>query len=124
MMNNYHEEGPQNVSAPPPTPGGYSNPDQHSFLLQCTLDMKASVGKLEGSVESLTATIKDQSEKLDKLRIRFAYAAAIFLTVTMIGGFVVDKMWDVAKPLINDEVAKISNGQKTNIPAIPVQKKK
>ena len=124
MMNSDQQRGPENVEPPPPTAGGYSNPDQHSFLLQCTLDMKASVGKLEGSVESLTATIKDQSEKLDKLRMRFAYAAAIFLTVTMIGGFVLDKMWDVAKPLINDEVTKIANGHKEPVTDTPRINKK
>ncbi len=39
---------------------------------------------------------------------RFAWAAGAVITALAVGGYFIDKMWDVALPLINQEVAAVS----------------
>ena len=98
-----------NYTPPPPTPGGgYTNPDQHSFMLQSIMEMQRSIGAMESSINTMTESNREQCKKIDTLGKRFAWAAGAVITALAVGGYFIDKMWDVALPLINQEVAAVS----------------
>lgn len=83
------------------TPQNYIGND-HSFTLQTIMELQKSNGQLIESVNSLRITIETQNSKLKNIEDGLTsvnqkiYAAGIVLTIALVvGGFFVDKIWDL-----------------------------
>ena len=59
-------------SQPRTTPPEYAQPG-HDFTLQAIMELKGSVHELISEVRRLSVDMKSTSEKVDALRIRFAW---------------------------------------------------
>ncbi len=66
----------------------------HSWVLQTTMEIQKSVGKIEASIEALRAETKEHGDKLDKFE-KILYATSIVGGIVLvIGGFLINKLWD------------------------------
>ena len=54
--------GPHGASGPPGL-----QPEQHSWVLQTTMDLQKSVGELTGTVNGLVSTVDGLGQKVDEL---------------------------------------------------------
>jgi len=59
---------------PTGTPAPYTNPDQHSWVLQTVSEMRESIGGLKQAVETLTDQSREQAKKIDGISHK-VYAA-------------------------------------------------
>ena len=99
------------------TPDEYSSPATprnyvqtgHDFTLQTIMELQKSTGQLTTAVESLKESIDKQDKKVTKLEETVSgvthkiYAAtAVLVILVAIGGFIVNKAWDLmATNIIN-----------------------
>jgi len=87
---------------PEGTPGPYIHPDQHSWLLQTTLETQKTITQLAERVDALREDVKDHRSTLQHIQ-RVMYAAyAVGLLLIVVGGFLLNKAWD---PIMNALVA-------------------
>lgn len=104
---NHQTQGPPrtDVQSTPP----YASPG-HDFTLQAIMELQKSNGQLTEAVNSLKTSIDKQDSKLDKLEIKMSgvthkiYAATIVLAICLVvGGFLVNKLWDLTVPQLTQE---------------------
>ena len=92
----------------PATPRNYGQTG-HDFTLQTIMQLQKSTGQLTTAVESLKESIDKQDKKVTKLEETISgvthkiYAAtAVLVILVAIGGFIVNKGWDLmATNIIN-----------------------
>jgi len=91
-----------NVTETGPVSAGQSFGVDHSFTLQAIMELQKSTGQLTSCVESLKENIDKQDKKLDNIEGTLSaithkiYAAtAILAILVVIGGFIVNKSWDL-----------------------------
>jgi hypothetical protein len=65
-------QGTEPKSFPATTPPSYSQPG-HDFTLQAVMEMQKNVGELVARTDRLISDVKSQGDKIDNLRIRFAW---------------------------------------------------
>ena len=97
---------PQEPTSTPDQVGGTVTPQytgsDHNFTLQTIMDLQRSTGHLSSTVNSLKETIEKQDAKLTKIEdcvsgvTQKIYAAGVVLAIlVVIGGFIVNKSWDM-----------------------------
>jgi hypothetical protein len=65
-------QGTEPKSFPATTPPAYAQPG-HDFTLQAVMEMHKTIGELVARTDRLIADVKSQGDKIDILRIRFAW---------------------------------------------------
>lgn len=75
----------------------------HSFTLQAIMELQKSNGQLTEAVHRLRESIEKQDARLDRMETTLSgvthkiYAAGVVLAIlVVIGGFMVNKAWDIA----------------------------
>lgn len=81
------------------------------------MELQKSVGQISAEVKALAAASEKIDEKLDKIEEKVSgvthklYAAGVVITILLvIGGFIVNKAWDMAASHITD-IAKTAMTQ-------------
>lgn len=81
----------------------------HSFTLQSIMEIQKSIGQLTEAVKNLDSSIRQQGDDVRELKEKMSgvthklYAAGVLLAIALaIGGFIVDKAWD----LVVDQIKK------------------
>lgn len=99
------------VSVPPPQ----YHPDNHSFTLQTMLEIQKSVGALTEATNSLKSGMDSMQCKLDDTKgsvkqVQFVvYAAsAIAAILIVIGGWTINKVWEVGYDMYKSNAANSS----------------
>jgi hypothetical protein len=83
---------------PEGTPSPYIHPDQHSWLLQTTLETQKSITQLAERVDALRGNVKEHGSTLQHIQ-RVMYAAyAVGVVLIIVGGFLLNKAWG---PIMN-----------------------
>lgn len=74
----------------------------HSFTLQAIMELQKSTGQLTEAVSALRGSVDKFDKKLDKIEEKVSgvthklYAATVVLAILVcIGGFIVNKAWDL-----------------------------
>lgn len=85
----------------------------HSFTLQAVMEMQRSMGQQTEAINQLGRTIntldsrtKSVEDELSKVNTRLAIAASILAILLVVGGYIIDKVWDSAWVLIADQIKK------------------
>jgi hypothetical protein len=85
----------------------------HSFTLQAVMEMQRSMGQQTEAIHQLGRTInaldsraKSVEDELSKVNTRLAIAASILTILLVVGGYIIDKVWDSAWVLIADQIKK------------------
>jgi len=96
------------ANVPPPSPML-----DHSFTLQAVMEMQRSMGQQTEAINQLGRTIntldsrtKSVEDELSKVNTRLAIAASILAILLVVGGYIIDKVWDSAWVLIADQIKK------------------
>ena len=96
----------------PSLPPQFANPDNHSFVLQSIMEMQKCMGELTSSIKAMEkshAKLDDQvermSEKLSGVTHKIYGATAVMAVLVVIGGFIVNKAWDMMSESIKAQVA-------------------
>ena len=92
----------------------------HSFTLQAIFDLQKSTGQLTEAVTALRRSVDKIDNKLDKIEEKVSgvthkiYAAGVVLLILVtIGGFIVNKAWDLmAKQIQISDTRTIQNQAK------------
>ena len=113
---------PDHVASASVTPQGFSH-SEHSFTLQAVMELQKSTGQLTSSVDSLKHAIDKQDKKLSDIESTVTnvekkiYAAIVVLTILVaVGGFVVNKSWDLMVKQITSQPVQISETPSTSRP--------
>jgi Flp pilus assembly protein TadB len=101
------------------TPQSFVSPD-YSFTLQMVMELQKSTGQLTEAVNSLRDAIDKQGDKIDKIEDKLSgitqkiYAAGVVLTIlVVIGGFIVNKAWDIVVQQLTSRPSVIAPTQPT-----------
>ena len=89
----------------------------HSFTLQAIMEMQKAIGGISAEIKALSAGQQKFETKLDKMEDSLStmskqlYAAGVVIFIALaVGGFIVDKAWDLMdeqiKPKIEDTIKK------------------
>lgn len=89
----------------------------HSFTLQAIMEMQKAIGGISAEIKALSAGQQKFETKLDKMEDSLStmskqlYAAGVVILIALaVGGFIVDKAWDLMaeqiKPKIEDTIKK------------------
>jgi len=89
----------------------------HSFTLQAIMEMQKAIGGISAEIKALSAGQQKFETKLDKMEDSLStmskqlYAAGVVMLIALaVGGFIVDKAWDLMaeqiKPKIEDTIKK------------------
>jgi hypothetical protein len=99
-------EVPNNFANVPPPPML-----DHSFTLQAIMEMQRSIGQqteainnLGNSINTLSSRTKSVEDETSKINTRLAIAASILAILLVVGGFIIDKVWDSAWVLIAEQI--------------------
>jgi hypothetical protein len=84
---NRSEPTPENAPA-------YQHPADHQWNLQFLLDLKGSVASLGEKISGLTEKVEDQGKKLNTISHQIYAAWAILIVFGIIGGFLINHLWD------------------------------
>ena len=83
----------------------------HSFTLQAIMEMQRSIGQqteainnLGHSINTLSSRTKSVEDETSKINTRLAIAASILAILLVVGGFIIDKVWDSAWVLIAEQI--------------------
>lgn len=97
------------------TPQQYVSSD-HSFTLQTIMELSKSTGELKSSIDSLKTAIEKQETKIEALEGTVSsvthkiYAAGVVLVILLtVGGFIVNKAWDMMVIQISSSQAQPPN---------------
>ena len=100
------------------TPQSFASPE-YNFTLQIVFELQKSTGQLTEAVTSLKASIDRQTGRIEKLEDKLSgvthkvYAAGVVLLILLgLGGFIVNKAWDLM-------VQKITSPPKISMPTQP-----
>lgn len=99
------------------TQPNYTSHHDHSFTLQAIMEMQKTLGGLCEKIDSLNTRINNFEKRLESVESTVSsmshkqYAAGIILLMAIaIGGFIIDKAWDLVveqiKPKIEETVKK------------------
>jgi len=85
----------------------------HSFTLQAVMEMHRSIGQqteainqLGRTINSLDSRTKSVEDELSKVNTKLAIAASILAILLVVGGYIIDKVWDSAWVLIAEQIKK------------------
>jgi len=78
----------------------YQHPADHSWNLQILLDLKGSVGEIKEAISTLKKDSETQSKKLDSISHQIYAAWAVLIVLLGIGGFLLDKFWNVIAKIV------------------------
>jgi hypothetical protein len=92
------------------TTPSFGNHD-HSFTLQAIMEMQKSIGALQASSNNVSSSVDTLSKKLDKTDEKLSGvthkiygATAVLAILVALGGFVVNKAWDLMASQITSTV--------------------
>lgn len=88
---------PKGEGSPPssyPETSPFTNPDQHSFVLQGVTQLTADVGKLTAKVERLIEDVRTHGEKIDGFRHQVTFVkGALWVIGGVVGLLVLGLTW-------------------------------
>lgn len=116
------EQSTPDVTGDVTTPQHFINAD-YSFTLQAVMELQKSTGQLTESINSLRSSVEKQTTKLEKLEDKLSavthkiYAAGVVLTILLaVGGFLVNKAWNLMAQQITFKNEYISKPAPTKKP--------
>lgn len=116
------EQSTPDVTGDIATPQHFINAD-HSFTLQTVMELQKSTGQLTECINSLRSSVDKQTTKLEKLEDKLSsvthkiYAASVVLTIMVaVGGFIVNKAWNLMAQQITFKNEYISKQAPTKKP--------
>lgn len=105
----------------------FSGSHDHSFTLQAIMELQKSNGQVSADIKTLTASIDKLSGKVEKIEDKVSavthklYAAGVVLAILLVvGGWIINKAWDMAAGHISD-IAKAAIQQQAANPGAASQ---
>lgn len=74
--------------------------EEHSFTLQAVMEIQKAVGQLTARIDELVKKADRQGDKLDSISHQIYAAWAILIVFGIIGGFLVNHLWDPMTKLL------------------------
>lgn len=117
------ETVPQPPQTPPPANGGG---DYSPYVWKQLGDIQQALGRLESAINQVQRSQDKADEKLEKLEEKLSgvthkiYAATAVLTILLVvGGFIVNKAWDLMAASIAQHATPNQSTSATGKPAKP-----
>lgn len=108
------QAAPETVPLPPQTtpPAGGGGGDYSPFVWKQLGDIQQAMGRIEASISQLQREQEKADEKMGKIEDKLSgvthklYAAGVILTIAVVvGGFLVNKAWDLMATAIAAQAA-------------------
>jgi hypothetical protein len=95
------------IGAPPAPPAGEPRRDRYEdavdrgYIAESLGQIQHTLGGLREAVDSLKAASHSHGEKLERINKIMFTSGVVLVIILSIGGFILDKMWDILVALFN-----------------------